>query len=141
MSQENVEFVAGIFAAADDMDKEAMLKALPDLVPQICDPEIEWIEDPRRADSGTYRGHDGVIESWRQWLDTFAEHGAEIERISDCGGDDVFVAMNEYGTGASSGAPSKQSVYAVLTVKDNKLRRYREFSDEQTALEAAGLSE
>ena len=141
MSRENVEFVAGILAAADDMDKEAMLKALPELVPQICDPEIEWIEDPRRADSRTYRGHEGVVESWRQWLDTFAEHGSEIERITDCGGDDVFVAMSEYGTGARSGAPSKQRIYAVLTVKDGKLRRYREFSDEQTALEAAGLSE
>jgi ketosteroid isomerase-like protein len=141
MSQENVEFVTGIFAAADNMDKEAMLKALPELVPQLCDPEIEWIEDPRRADSRTYRGHEGVIESWRQWLDTFAEHDFEIERITDCGADDVFVAMTELGTGARSRAPSKQSMYAVLTVKDGKLRRYREFSDEQTALKAAGLSE
>ena len=139
MSQENVDFVAGIFAAADDMDKEAMLKALPELVPQICDPEIEWIEDPRRADSRTYRGHEGVIESWRRWLDTFAEHGFEIERITDCGDDDVFVAMSEYGTGARSLAPSEQRIYAVLTVKDGKLHRYREFSDEETALEAAGL--
>jgi hypothetical protein len=24
----------------------------------ICDPEIEWIEDPQRADSRTYRGHE-----------------------------------------------------------------------------------
>jgi ketosteroid isomerase-like protein len=141
MSQENVEFVTGIFAAAGDMDKAAVLKALPELVPQLCDPDIEWIEDPRRADSRTYRGHDGVIESWRQWLDTFAEHDFEIDRITDCGGDDVFVAMTELGTGARSGAPSKQRTYAVLTVKDGKVRRYREFSDEQTALEAAGLSE
>jgi hypothetical protein len=65
-----------------------MLKALPELVPQVCDPDIEWIEDPRRADSRNYRGHEGVIESWRQWLDTFAEHDFQIERISDCGGDD-----------------------------------------------------
>ena len=141
MSQENVEFVAGIFDAAGATDKEALLAALPDLVPQICDPEIEWIEDPRRPDSRTYRGHQGVIESWRQWLDTFAEHDFEIERITDCGTDDVFVAASEYGTGARSRAPSRQTLYAVLTVKDGKLRRYREFSDEQPALEAAGLSE
>jgi ketosteroid isomerase-like protein len=141
MSRENVEFVAGIFDAAGAMDKEALLAALPDLVPQICDPEIEWIEDPRRPDSRTYRGHEGVIESWRQWLDTFAEHDFDIERITDCGGDDVFVATTEHGTGARSQAPSRQTLYAVLTVRGGKLRRYREFSDEQAALEAAGLSE
>jgi ketosteroid isomerase-like protein len=49
--------------------------------------------------------------------------------------------MTELGTGARSGAPSKQRIYAVLSMKDGKVRRYREFSDEQTALEAAGLSE
>ena len=41
MSQENVEFVAGIFDAADGMDKEALLAALPALVPQLCDPDVE----------------------------------------------------------------------------------------------------
>ena len=141
MSQENVDFVAGLFEATGDMDKEAMLAALPDMVPQICDPEIEWIEDPQRADSRTYRGHEGVIESWRQWLDTFVEHGFEVERITDCGGDDVFVATREHGTGALSEAPVEAMHYAVITVKDGKIRRYREFYDEAAALEAAGLTE
>jgi hypothetical protein len=31
MSKENVEFVKGLFAAASDMDKEALLAALPEL--------------------------------------------------------------------------------------------------------------
>jgi ketosteroid isomerase-like protein len=141
MSQENVEFVAGIFDAADGMDKEALLAALPDLVPRLCDPDVEWIEDPQRADSRTYRGHAGVIESWRQWLETFGESGFEIERITDCGDDDVFVAMREHGTGALSEAPVGATNYAVITVRDGEVRRYREFYDEATALEAAGLEE
>jgi ketosteroid isomerase-like protein len=126
MSEENVEFVAGIFAAADGMDKEALLAALPDLVPQLCDPDVEWIEDPSRADSRTYRGHAGVIESWRQWLETFKEWDFEVERITDSGGDDVFVASREHGTGALSEAPVEAANYAVITVKDGKVRRYRE---------------
>jgi ketosteroid isomerase-like protein len=139
MSQENVEFVAGIFDAADGMDKEALLAALPDLVPQLCDPDVEWTEDPSRADSRTYRGHAGVIYSWRQWLETFKEWEVEVERITDCGDDDVFVAMREHGTGALSEAPVGATNYAVITIKDGKIRRYREFYDEATALEAAGL--
>ena len=111
MSQENVEFVAGIFAAVDSMDKDALVAALPDLVPQICDPEIEWIEDPQRADARVYRGHEGVIASWRQWLDSFREYDWEVDRITDCGGDDVFVAASEHATGALSGAPSEQRLY------------------------------
>ena len=49
MSQENVDFLAGLFAAADSLDKEAMLAALPTLIEQACDPDIEWVEDPQRA--------------------------------------------------------------------------------------------
>jgi ketosteroid isomerase-like protein len=123
------------------MDKEALLAALPDLVPQLCDPGVEWVEDPSRADSRTYRGHAGVIKSWRQWLETFKEWGFEIERITDCADDNMFVETREHGTGALSEAPVGAANYAVITVRDGKIHRYREFYDEATALEAAGLSE
>jgi hypothetical protein len=69
MSQENVEFLRNLFAGAEALDKEAMLAALPDLIAATCDPEIEWVEDPQRADGRVYRGHDGVRESWKRWLE------------------------------------------------------------------------
>ena len=62
MSQENVEFAKALFAAGADMDKQALLTALPELLAQTCDPEIEWYEDPQRADGRVYRGHSGVRE-------------------------------------------------------------------------------
>jgi ketosteroid isomerase-like protein len=49
--------------------------------------------------------------------------------------------MREHGTGALSEAPVGATNYAVITVKDRKVRRYREFYDEGMAVEAAGLSE
>ena len=61
------------------------------------------MEDPKRADSRTYRGHDGVLASFERWLEGFDEYGIELERIVDCG-DRVFVASREEGTGAISGA-------------------------------------
>ncbi len=100
---------------------------------------MEWIEDPSRADSRTYRGHAGVIESWRQWLETFKEWEFEVERITDCGGDDVLIVTREHGTGALSEAAVGATNHAVITVRDGKIRCYREFYDEATALEAAGL--
>ena len=86
MSQQNVEFVKGFLAAGAGMDKQALLAALPELIAQTCDPAIEWVEDPQRADSRVYRGH-------------------------------------------------------VMTFRDGKVLRYREFYDEAAALEAVGLRE
>ena len=68
MSQQNVELVKGLFAAAARMDKQALLDALPTVIEHVCDPEIEWIE-PGRVYGRVYRGHDGVRQSWERWLD------------------------------------------------------------------------
>jgi ketosteroid isomerase-like protein len=140
MSQENVEFLEGLFAGAAEMDKQALLDALPDLIAQTCDPDIEWVEDPRRADKQVYRGHEGVRESWVRWLENFDEYGFEIERIVDCG-EKVLVIVREEGRGTASGATIGQRNYTVYSFRDGKISRYEEFYEERDALEAAGLEE
>jgi ketosteroid isomerase-like protein len=140
MSQENVEFLEGLFAGAKEMDKQALLDALPELIAQTCDPEIEWVEDPRRADRRVYRGHEGVRESWERWLENFEEWGFEVERMVDCG-DKVLVYAREEGRGSLSGGRVSQRNYIVYTFRDGKVARYEEFYEEQDALEAAGLRE
>ncbi len=140
MSQENVEIVTGLYEGAEAMNKEQLLAALPELIRQMCDPEIEWVEDPNRADSGTYRGHDGVLASFERWLEGFDEYGAELERIVDCG-DRVFVTSREEGKGAISGATVDAALYSVITFREGKVLRYQEFYEEADALEAAGLQE
>jgi ketosteroid isomerase-like protein len=140
MSQENVEIVKAFFAAGTAVDKEALLAALPELIAQSCDPEIEWYEDPQRADARVYRGHRGVHESFERWFDQWDEYGMEAERFTDCG-DDVLVVARERGRGATSGATASSRIFCVLTFRDGKLLRYREFYDEAAALEAVGLSE
>jgi ketosteroid isomerase-like protein len=140
MSQENVEFLEGLFAGAADMDKQALLDALPDFIPQMCDPDIEWVEDPRRADRRMYRGHDGVRESFERWLENFSEYRFEIERIVDCG-EKVLVIAREEGRGLASGATIGQRIYSVYSFRDGKISRYEEFYEERDALEAAGLRE
>jgi ketosteroid isomerase-like protein len=140
MSQENVEFLEALLTGASEMDKQALLDALPELIAQACDPEIEWVEDPRRADRRVYHGHEGVRESWERWLENFDEYGAELERIVDCG-DKVFVVMREAGRGSLSGATISQRNHSVYTFRDGRISRYQEFYEERDALEAAGLSE
>jgi len=135
MSQENVEFLSGLFGAAQALDKEALLAALPDFIEQTADPEIEWVEDPGRADGRTYRGHEGVRESWTQWLENFDEYGFEIESITDHG-DRVLVVAVEHGRGSASDAPVAARVHIVVTFRAGKVLRYEEFYDEGRAREA-----
>jgi len=111
MSEENVDFVKTMFAAGSGMDKQALLAVLPEFIEQTCDPEIEWIEDPQRAHGRNYPGHEGVRESWEQWLHHWEEWGFELERVVDCG------------------------------FRDGNILRYREFNDEADAREAASLLE
>jgi ketosteroid isomerase-like protein len=140
MSQDNVEFLSGLFTAAEALDKDALLAALPDFIEQTCDPEIEWVEDPQRADGRVYRGHEGVRESWMQWLENFDEYGFEVERISDHG-DRVLVVGVEHGRGTASDVPVAARIHIVVTFREGKIVRYQEFYDEGQALAAVGLSE
>jgi ketosteroid isomerase-like protein len=140
MSRANVEFVEGFFAGAAGADKHALLAALPELIAQGCDPEIEWVEDPQRADSRVYRGHAGVRESFEHWLAGFHDYSIYADQFIDCG-DHVLVAAREQGRGAASGAPVSSRIYAVLTIRNGKLLRYQEFYDERAARRAAALPE
>ncbi len=135
MSQQDVELLEALFAGAQSLDKEAMLAALPQLIPEMCDPEIVWVEDPTRADSRTYRGHEGVRASWERWLENFDEYGVEVESMSDHG-DRVLITGVEHGRGRASGAEVSARVYVLCTFRAGKILRYQEFYDEQDALAA-----
>jgi ketosteroid isomerase-like protein len=136
MSQENVELVKGIYRASAGGDTRQIIDALPELIQQTCDPEIEWFEDPKRADGRTYRGHEGVLESFKQWFEQFDEYEFELERGSSTAG---TASWSRRAT--TSGAPVSARLYQVLTFRDGKVLRYQEFYDEQAANEAAGLRE
>ena len=140
MSQENVEFIEALMTGGGDMDKQAVLAALPELIAQACAPDIEWVEDPQRPDSRVYRGHEGVRESWERWLEHWDDWEVEFERFIDCG-DDVLVVAVERGRGTASGASVTARNYMAFTIRKGKIARYQEFYDEQAALKAVGLAE
>ena len=135
MSQENVEIASRWYEVAGS--KNQLLAAMPRTM-ALCHPEVEWSAP---EDGTTYRGRDGVRQRLEEWLDSFADYGYEIQRIIDCGGDDVLVVGAEIARGARSGAEVRSVNYEVLTIRDGLIVRIREFYDEGHALEAAGLSE
>jgi uncharacterized protein len=137
MSQENVEIARRFYESAA-AGKAEILAAMPRLITEFCHPEIEWIEDPARADSRTYHGHEGVRAALEGWLDAFDEYSFTVQRFVDCG-DQVLVIGVEEGRGAVSGAPARTTNHELITIRDGKIVRFREFYDERAALEAAGL--
>jgi ketosteroid isomerase-like protein len=138
MSRENVEFAEALVSASSELDQQALLAALPEVIAQTCTPDVEWAEDPKRADGRIERGHEAVRRSWERWLEQWDDYSFEAERFIDCG-DDVLIAFREHGRGATSGASVGARNFAVMTMRDGKIARYREFYDEHAALEAVGL--
>lgn len=136
MSSENVELIKGIVTGVDGGDSDAIREALPALVAEICDPEIEFVETPERVDARTYHGHEGVLEAWNRWLDQWEEYDWEAEGFEDHG-DEVFVVASERGKGRS-GATVGARLYLIFTLREGKIARYQEFYDETTARAALG---
>jgi ketosteroid isomerase-like protein len=135
MSQENVEIVTRWYAPAGS--KSELLAAMPRTM-ALCHPEVEWTAP---EDGTTFRGRDGVRRRLEQWLESFDHYRYDVERIIDCGGDEVLVVATEVARGALSGAEVRSKNFELLTVRGGMIVRIREFYDELLALEAAGLSE
>ena len=140
MSQQNVDLIRRMYRVGEAMSLDDLLAALPELIPQFADPEIEWIESPSRIDRRTYRGYEGVREAMQHWLEDFEQYSYEPQEVVDCG-DDVLVIAREQGQGAASGVPVTAESYQLFTIRDGKVLRFRGFSDRASALEAAGLRE
>jgi ketosteroid isomerase-like protein len=135
MSQENVEIAARWYEAATS--KQDMLAAMPRTM-ALCHPKVEWTVP---EDGTTYRGREGVRQRLKEWLESFDEYRYEVQRIIDCGGDEVLVEAIEVGRGAASGAEVRTTNYELLTIRDGMIMRIREFYEAGDAFEAARLRE
>jgi ketosteroid isomerase-like protein len=131
MSQENVEIVRREYAAFSARDWETL--------GEIWHPEIEY----ESLDPATYRGQDELRRGWMSWSDLFAEWWVEAGQLVDLG--DRVVVVETFGGRGMKGSdietPLEQSVARLISFKDGKIWRVKEYSTLEQALEAAGLSE
>jgi len=135
ISQENVELAARWYEPWATTSKAKLLAGMPRAM-ELCHPEVEWSQ---REEGRTVRGREGVREALERWLDSFDEYRFEVLRVLDCGFDEVLVVGLEVGRGAISGAEVRSHTYELLTFRDGKIVRFRDFHDERDALEAVGL--
>jgi ketosteroid isomerase-like protein len=140
MSEANVELIRRMYRLGEMMNRDDLLAALPELIPEFADPEIEWIESTNRIDRRTYRGYEGVRQAMEHWLEQFDEYSYEPREIVDCG-NYVLVIAREEGRGGTSGATVSAESYQLFTVRDGKVVRFWGFPDRASALEAAGVGE
>jgi uncharacterized protein len=132
MSEENVALAYRTYAAFNERDLDAVLR--------VFDPEVEVHDPPEMPDSAIHRGHEAVMRDWQATFDAFEEFSIEVEECRDLG-DDLLLLLRYRGRGRGSGVIVDAALAHVVTVKDGKLLRLRQFLDREHALEAVGLSD
>jgi ketosteroid isomerase-like protein len=122
MCRENVEIVCRFLAA--DFD-EALAYA---------DPDIIW----NPVEEASAQGHDAVRASAERWKGEWDDYELIPENFSDMG-DSVVATVRVRGRGRGSGIEVDARFYDVYTLRDGKIVRMDQFTEQSEALEAAGL--
>jgi ketosteroid isomerase-like protein len=143
MSEENVELVQGVLALFQGQDLVSFMRdTTPDqmqaLFESVYDPDVEIVWVDTSPDASPYHGHQGVLQAFNEWLESFEEFHFEPLEFIDAG-DEVVVPNAQRGTGKGSGAQVEMTTAWVIAVRDGRLARLREYSTKARALEAAGV--
>jgi ketosteroid isomerase-like protein len=133
MSQENIEAFRAYIEAINEDD--------PDAVFDVCDPEVEFHEDPKFPDAQVYRGRDEIERNYREFTASFEYYRYEIEDLRDAGGDKVMAVLRERARGKASGLTVDRRSGWVTTFRNEKVLRFEIYLDPADALQAVGLRE
>jgi ketosteroid isomerase-like protein len=146
MSQENLELVKSVHPtdvdfvelfSEDDAASQAALSAFPADV-FADDFAVQFIA-ARGMQQPEYRGVEGLVEGWRDWLAPWASYRLDVEDFIDAGSDVVsFVRFR--GRTARDGVLVEHSAAAIWSIREGKVAAIRFYLDRAEALEAAGLS-
>jgi uncharacterized protein len=133
MSRENVEVVR---AAMDAMSARGR-----DGVADFLEPTIEFEEDARFPEAGTYSGHDEVLRYMGEFTAQFEEYVFTLEDVIDAGQDTILACLHIRGRGKGSSARFDTHAGWICTVRDGRIARVKAYLHRADALEAVGLSE
>jgi ketosteroid isomerase-like protein len=139
MSRENLEIVRSMWERFEGLDTTAVDwdAAIREMEQQIS-PEIELRRSTTNPDAHVYRGRDGVIESFKDWVEPFREYRVEPLDYIDAG-DCIVVPNRQRGFGKTSGALVEMDLTHVYEFRDGQITRVDEYETLGDALEAIGL--
>ena len=132
MSQQNVEMVRREYVAFAARDLEALA--------ELWHPEIEY---EVLMGAGTFRGVEQITQFFDSYSELYSEFRVEAEDIMDAG--NHVIAVERLAGRGLKGSDAGMCVYEkfarVITFKDGKIWRAKEYSTLAEAREAAGLQE
>ncbi len=121
MTEQNVEFVNGIYDAFARGDVPAVLGAFAD--------DIEWFEAEGMPYGGLHRGPDAVAQRVFGPITEDVEGFAVTPEELIGSGATVAAVVRYTGTGKATGKALDVPVVHVWDIRDGKLARFRQFID------------
>src|SRR6478672_9713971 len=134
MSQVNVELVRRILTEFGET-----LQPVSDLT----SPDVIWHTGSWTSWAGPseYRGNDGFMQFFGEWIAAYDEWTQEVEEIVDAGGNRVVGITRQRGRLRNSGSWVDLQAGFVYTIEDGLLARVDVYGTRAEALKAAGLAE
>jgi ketosteroid isomerase-like protein len=133
MSWGNVEVVKSFFEAFADRDL--------DTAARLINPDIEIRPAIVGGVEGVvYEGLEGNRQFWADIDAAWTEFRIEPDEFRDLGGE-VLVLGRAFAHGRESGIALDEAAGWLAAVREGQIVRFRSFSSQRDALEAAGLSE
>jgi ketosteroid isomerase-like protein len=143
MSRANVEIVKRVLPGAIDMVEfvgagtrfgEAASEWL------AADVEIVFLSGAPGVPDLAFRGLDGFVDGWRDWLTPFASYMLDVQEVVDAGAEDVLVLTHVRARTHRDDVLVEHDPAAAITIRDERVVRVRFFLERSGALEALGLT-
>ena len=132
MSQENVEIVRSLY--------EAWQRDGFGVVPELMDPDIEWVNPSYAVEPGTRHGYDEFAAAAQAVLNVYGDYRVSAIQAYDTG-DRVAVRARVAARSKVTAYPSTPERGYVFDLRHGKVIRFAWFNNPVEALEAAGLEE
>ena len=87
------------------------------------------------------RGFDGLLQTWRDWLEPWDEYATTVEQFVDVDDTTVLVLVRDRGRPRGSDAELELMAGSVWTLRNGKIARIEFHTSRESAFEAAGLRE
>jgi ketosteroid isomerase-like protein len=143
MSATNVELVKAVFP--EEIDLAEVLASDNPVVLLIGDAdivspdfEVEFAGTYSGAPQREYRGLEGLLEGWRDWLEPYDSYRLSVEEVIDAG-TSVLTLVRVHARTRRHGVELEHSPAAVWTIEDGKLAGAHFFLERKYAFEFAGL--
>ena len=111
-----------------------------DALAEMAHPDVEVHDWPEAADPQVYRGPTAVQDAIEEWSKAWESVRAVPTAFVDAG-NRVLVVMRTVARGRGSSIDVEMDTFGVYTFRDGKIAKLQYFTDRESALEAAGLTD